>query len=351
MAEAILRPWAEKLRFAAVDPIRSRPHPPRGVRRRDLSLFWRIFLPNALVLLLAGTVLLLSPAAVDTSPRLGQAAVLGAGLLLMLAINLLLIRRALDPLRRLSELMTQVDPLEPGQRIEVGGGRETQQLGEVFNAMLGRIEAERRESGRRMVAAQEGERRRVARELHDEIGQVATSLTLEIDHAAQAADPEVRRRLAEAREAARELSERVNAIVRRLRPETLDDLGLASALTVLADRLVEQSGVRVVRRLDAEPELPEEVELAIYRVAQESMTNIARHAGAAQVELRLTIGSDAVLLSVVDDGAGVDGNPAGNGIRGMRERAMLLGGTLRIAESAAGGVDVRLSLPLGASER
>jgi two-component system sensor histidine kinase UhpB len=324
--------------------MRSRPH---SRRPRELPLFWRIFIPNALVLIAAGAVLVLSPAEVDTSPNAGQAIALGAGLLVMMAINLVLIRRALDPLRRLSESMTAIDPPEPGRRIEAGGGAETRQLGEVFNAMLGRFESERRDSGRRLIAAQEEERLRVARELHDEIGQVAASLTLEIDHAAAVAGPEVRERLGDAREAARALSAKLSAIVKRLRPETLEDLGLASALTVLADRLAEQQEIRITRRLDATHDLPDDVELAVYRVAQESTTNIVRHAGASAAWIELTVDGGSVVLTVADDGRGMRGAAPGDGIRGMRERALLLDGTLRIGDSSRGGVEVRLRLPAG----
>ena len=154
------------------------------------TLFWRIFLPNALVLVAAGTVLVLSPAEVPSRPNAGQAVALGVGLLLMMAINLLLIRRAVEPLERLTGVMATIDPLQPGQRVEVSGGLETEQLVSVFNSMLERLEAERREVGRRMLAAQEAERVRLARELHDEVGQVVTGLILEIDHAARIAPAE-----------------------------------------------------------------------------------------------------------------------------------------------------------------
>jgi two-component system sensor histidine kinase UhpB len=263
----------------------------------------------------------------------------------MLTINLWLIRRALEPLSRLTDLMAGLDPLEPGRRLEVTGGRETQQLGVVFNAMLERIEVERRDSGRRLLAAQEQERRRVARELHDEIGQVATSLTLEIDHAARIAGPDVAGRLADAREAARSLSLELNEIVRRLRPETLEDLGLASALTVLGDRAAEQGGLRVSRRLHLPAGLPDDAELAIYRVAQEGLTNVVRHAHATRVELSLAETNGEIVLQIADDGRGLADATPGNGIRGMRERAMLVGGKLRIHSPARGGAEVTLRIP------
>ena len=315
--------------------------------RSELTLFWRIFLPNAALLLLAGALLVLSPAEVDSSPSAGQAGALAVGLLLMVVVNLILIRRAVEPLRRLTDLMARVDPLAPGQRIDATGTIETEQLGEVFNSMLQRIEDERRESGRRMLAAQEEERVRLARELHDEVGQSITGLMLEVDHAARAASPAVRDQLAEVRETARELSGELGEIVRRLRPETLDDLGLASALIVLGDRFTDQTQIPVHR--DITPtlgRLSEDAELAVYRVAQESLTNVARHAGASRVWIELSERDGRVVMRVVDDGRGLDAAASGNGRRGMRERAMLVGGALDISSPPAGGVAVRLEVPV-----
>lgn len=311
------------------------------------TLFWRIFLPNALVLLAAGAVLLLSPAELDSRPSGGQVLALGIGLLLMTAINLILIRRAVEPLERLSGQVATIDPLRPGQRVGVFGGLETDQLVDVFNAMLARLEDERRESGRRMLAAQEAERIRLARELHDEIGQVVTGLILEIDLAARISPPEVQEQLADAREAARSLSDELGEIVSRLRPETLDDLGLASAITVLGDGFTDQTGIQIQRRLAQAPEgLSADAELALYRVAQESLTNVARHSGADAVELELAVARDSVTVRVTDNGRGLGGAPPGNGIRGMHERALLLGGYLTIADASTGGVEVRLTIPV-----
>jgi two-component system sensor histidine kinase UhpB len=320
------------------------------MRQWEPTLFWRIFLPNALVLLGAGVVLLFSPLAVDATPSPGQVAILGAGLVVMTAINLLLIRRAVDPLGRLSAEVTEIDPLHPGQRVSASGTAETERLVDAFNAMLARLEAERRESGRRMIAAQEGERKRLARELHDEVGQVLTGLVLELDQAARVSPPAVRDRLAETREAARALSGEIGEIVGRLRPETLDDLGLASAITVLGDGFTDATGVPVQRRLDVAPaDLEPEAELALYRIAQESLTNVARHAGATQVRIELVTAPDGVTVSVEDDGRGIGDSPPGNGIRGMRERAMLLGGSLSVAPASLHGTRVSLTVPRGSS--
>jgi two-component system sensor histidine kinase UhpB len=213
--------------------------------------------------------------------------------------------------------------------------------------MLARLEDERRESGRRMLAAQEAERRRVARELHDQVGQTLTGLMLTIGQTAKRA-PEVRQELTEAQEAARQLSADVNDLVKRLRPEALDDLGLTSALTVLGEQFSDMSSVELVREFEwGLPVLDRDVEVVLYRVAQESLTNVARHADAASARLRLISAGDRVVLEIADDGHGLNGGGQGNGIRGMRERAVLVGGELDIHSSRNGGVTVRLEVPAG----
>ena len=223
-------------------------------------------------------------------------------------------------------------------------------LSEVFNRMLERIETERRDSGRRMLAAQERERRRVARELHDEVGQTVTALMLEVGQAADDSPEPQAARLREIQDAARQLGGDLQRIVRHLRPDALDDLGLASALTHLSQVFSDRFGVPVVRDLTTDlPDLEPAVELVVYRVAQESLTNVGRHADARLVDLSFTRHGDTLLLSVSDDGIGIDGSAAGSGIRGMRERALLLNADLIIDSEPDEGTTVRLEVPLGES--
>jgi two-component system sensor histidine kinase UhpB len=214
---------------------------------------------------------------------------------------------------------------------------EVTELVRAFNQMLERLEAERRESGRRALQAQEAERRRIASGLHDEVGQVLTGVLLRLEDK-------------ETKEAVRQALNEVRRIARELRPEMLEQLGLVSALTELSRRFAESSGIRVERRFAPElPPLSGEAELAVYRVAQESLTNVARHAGATQVELALEPGAGSVVLCVSDDGRGMSEAAASNGhggLRGMRERALLVGGVLAIKPGRAGGVEVRLEVPV-----
>jgi two-component system sensor histidine kinase UhpB len=311
------------------------------------SLFWRLFLPNALVLGTATAVLSLSPATLPFPGSLDKLLVIVGGLALLLVVNLLLMRRAWQPLGRLTRLMHSVDPLEPGKRIPVyGGGSEVVELTESFNRMLDRIESERLDYGRRTLAAQEDERRRVARELHDEIGQALTALMLQLGSTTRRAPPDIREGLADATETARATVESLHRILRELRPEALDDLGLPSALATLADRVTERTGLSVSVRLDEHlPLLAPEEELVVYRVAQESLNNVIKHSGASSASLSLTVRDNGVCLAVRDDGRGLNGSSIGNGMRGMRERALLVGARLQIDQAIPNGVEVRLVIP------
>jgi two-component system sensor histidine kinase UhpB len=141
----------------------------------------------------------------------------------------------------------------------------------------------------------------------------------------------------------------IRHLARELRPEMLEHLGLVSALTELSRRFGEQTGLRIERRFaEALPRLSDEAELAVYRVAQESLTNVARHAHASRVDLTLEPGAGSVVLRVVDDGRGIDEAAALNGhggVRGMRERAVLVDGALAVKPAREGGVEVRLEVP------
>jgi two-component system sensor histidine kinase UhpB len=312
-----------------------------------VSLLTRIFLTNAAVLAAAVLVLVLSPATVSDPVVLWEAVVLVAGLTVILIVNLLLFRRAFAPLVRLTALMRTIDLLRPGPRIPVhGGDADVANLTVAFNEMLDRLEAERRQSARRSLTAQEGERHRVAQELHDEIGQSLTAVVLQLERLGRVAPGELREELTEARETARASLDEVRQIAQRLRPEALDELGLRNALAALAERVSDQGGLEVVRRLDGGlPPLSPEAELVVYRIAQEGLTNALRHAHASRVVLTLRANQGGVTLSVTDDGRGLDGTQAGAGIQGMRERALLVGARFEIRTRTEGGAEVRLDVP------
>lgn len=323
----------------------ARASPP--AERRTPTLFWRVFGTNAGILTAIFLGLALTPATVYSPFPLHLEGLLSVGGLgVLLTINFMLMRQAFAPLDRLTRFMGRVDPLRPGQRIPAyGHAREVEELTRAFNDMLDRLEKERRESGRRELAAQEDERRRLARELHDEIGQRLTGLLLHLEYVLGTAPPETQQRLLTMREAAREALEEVGDVARRLRPPALDDLGLASALAALTERLAEQAPFPIGRSVAGDlPPLNPETELVLYRIAQEGLTNALRHANASRADISLRGTPTGVVLTVTDDGRGLNGAAEGPGIAGMRERAILIGGDFEVVERPAGGVEVRLDV-------
>lgn len=313
-------------------------------RRSRLPFAWRIFAVNGVMLVAAAVILALSPATVSFPIALTEAVVLATGLIAMLLVNLLLIRRSFAPLHRLTRLMRSVDLLGPGDRLEVAGPQEVRELGAVFNEMLERLEYERRQSGWDALKKQEAERKQVARELHDEVGQALTAVMLQIDRLAKRAPRELEEELNEALETTRESLDDVRRIAKQLRPEALDDLGLVPALSALIATFAERTGLRIHHRLpDTLPPLGDDAELAVFRVAQESLTNAARHAESTRIDLTLERVAHRLVLRVRDYGQGLDDAQFGSGIRGMRERALLIGADLSIGPATGVGTEVTLT--------
>ena len=323
------------------------------MRFSRLPLFWRVFAINTAPLVVASLLLMFAPVTLHAPIRLTEAIVLAAGLGVVLTVNLLLLRPAFVSLDRLVQRMHTVDLLRPGQRLSEGGGVEVAELVRGFNEMLARLEEERRESGRRALAAQEAERLRIARGLHDEVGQILTGVLLQLSSLADAGVAQREGELEEAKQATRQALEEVRRIAHELRPAALEHLGLVSALTELTTKFAGLSGILIDRRFDPDlPPLSAEIELAIYRIAQESLTNVVRHADASHVEVSLENGLESVVLRVLDDGRGLGRSAPSSGdggLRGMRERAVLVGGALAVKERPTGGVEVRLEVPAGSS--
>jgi two-component system, NarL family, sensor histidine kinase UhpB len=314
---------------------------------RALPLFWRVFAVNTGLLALIAVLLLVTPVTISAPIALTEALIIVAGLVVTVVANALLLRRAVNPLERLAERMDTVDLLRPGQRLPVGRDDEIGRVVLAFNQMLDRLENERLETGRRVLAAQEAERIGIARDLHDEVGQLLTGVLLQLASIAGTA-PDQRDELDEAKQAVRRALDEVRRISSELRPEMLEHLGLVSALTELTTTFGRVSGIRVERQFDTSlPKLPPDTELAVYRIAQESLTNVARHSQASRVTIALESSRDGVLLRVADDGRGFDtsGPDEHGGLRSMRERALLVDGSLAITSASTGGVEVRLEVP------
>jgi two-component system sensor histidine kinase UhpB len=184
--------------------------------------------------------------------------------------------------------------------------------------------------------------------LHDEVGQTLTGVMLHVESLAAVIPDERREQFDDLRETARRGTEDVRRIARRLRREALEDLGLQSALAALVGRIGEQAHIHIAQHLDPRLALSEQQDLVVYRVAQEALTNVARHAKAERAELRLERDAGSAVLTVRDDGRGLEpGAPSSShGIRGMRERAMLIGAELAIGPASRRGTEVSLTIPL-----
>jgi len=262
-------------------------------------------------------------------------------------------RRRLRPLEDLVEAMEKVDlssprPLLPASIDGVGETEEVARIELAFLRMMRRLEAERRRAGSATLHAQEEERARVARDLHDEVNQSLTGLLLRLEAAREAAPPELEAELADTKALANQAMRELLSLARQLRPTALDDLGLAAAI----GGQVEQLGRgEIAARLETEgdfSDLGDDQQLVVYRVAQEALNNAARHSEAQRVEVRLRReGEGGVVLEVSDDGRGFafDESQRGLGIGGMRERALLVGAELTIESRPGAGTTVRLTVP------
>jgi two-component system sensor histidine kinase UhpB len=328
-------------------------NPPGRLRQRYVPLLHRVAGLNAtlLVLAVALTILVLDPTRVSTFRVDAEGVLLLVVLSLAVALNVYLVHRVVRPVQDLTALARRVDLTGGGERMpEAPTNSEARELATTFNEMLDRLEAERRDATGRVLAGQEAERLRIAQELHDQIGQELTAVLLSLGRVESRASAELKGEVIEVQEAVRGSLEGLRHIAIELRPEALDDLGLESALAVLCERFAERTGMRITEHVASElPALSPEIELVVYRVAQEALTNVARHSGADGAQIDLEYRGGLLTLTVSDRGRGLpDGQVAGTGMRGMRERATLIGARLTIgAESATGGCRVQLTLAAG----
>jgi two-component system sensor histidine kinase UhpB len=327
--------------------------------RRRTTLLTQVLAVNAL---LVGVTALI--AAMVARDRLEDAAT-GDGLLVLgltvasaILLNSLLLRMRLAPIERLVEAMTHVDLARPGMRATSPrrSSREVQELTEAFNRMLGRLEEERRQAGRAVLRAQEQERSRIAQDLHDEVNQALTAILLRLSATIGDAPWGLRSELQETQELVSQAMDELLALARQLRPTALDDHGLVAALAGQVADFGQRTGIQSRFHHHGEvPTLSDEEQLVIFRVTQESLSNIAKHASAGDVDVELSFVGRTV-LRVRDDGAGfaslpsqrrngrVRGRPGGLGLSGMRERALLVGGSLEVFTAPGEGTTIELTM-------
>ncbi len=280
-----------------------------------------------------------------------QFALLAMAIMLALLANIMMLRRRFSPLEELIDRLERIDPAQAASFDEPAAGamEEVDRLSATFKKLLERIESERRRSGRLVLRAQEEERKRVARDLHDEVNQALTAILLRLQALMQdAPSPEVERELSQLKRLVNQAMEELLQLARQLRPTALDDHGLLSALEGQVRRFGEQHGIEAVLRTEAEPDaIGDDQQLVVYRVAQEALANVARHADATRVEVDLSGREGGIDLCVRDNGRGFDSTlpPSGLGLNGMAERARLVGGELSVYSSAGSGTTVTLHVP------
>jgi two-component system, NarL family, sensor histidine kinase UhpB len=278
-------------------------------------------------------------------------ALLAMAIMLALLANIMMLRRRFSPLEELIDRLERVDPAHGVSFDEPVSGEmeEVDRLSATFKRLLERIESERRRSGRLVLRAQEEERKRVARDLHDEVNQALTAILLRLQALMQdAPSPEVERELSELKRLVNQAMEELLQLARQLRPTALDDHGLLPALEGQVRRFGEQHGIEACLHTDGESDgLGDDQQLVVYRVAQEALANVARHSEARRVDVDLATRDGGIDLCVRDNGRGFDATlpPSGLGLNGMAERARLVGGELSVYSSAGRGTTVTLHVP------
>jgi two-component system, NarL family, sensor histidine kinase UhpB len=321
------------------------------VPRTRPALLTQVLAVNAVLVaatVLAGTVMVhVDPGAVTDRRRL---ALLACALLATVLVNGLVLRRRFAPLEHLIAAMEAVDlsarrsPAPPAR----GEVQEVARLRQAFDRMLERVDTERARTAGAVLQAQEAERARVARDLHDEANQALTGVLLRLQATAERAPAELRAELHETQGVATQAMAELLRLARELRPAALDDLGLAAALRTLVSESGRRAGVQAEFTLEpgALDALREGAQIVVYRVVQEGLSNVAQHAGAHRVRVSAVREDGEAVVRIDDDGRGFDPARAGGGLglTGMRERAVLAGGRVGVRSVPGDGTLVELRI-------
>jgi two-component system sensor histidine kinase UhpB len=322
------------------------------MRRRDLMT--QVLVVNLLLITAAviAAVIAANPdGGLGNSPA--AAVVLGIAVAFTILFNAFLLQRRTKPLEDLVDRMERAVLSRPGANLKLteppAGPEEVARLHHAFVRMLERLEAERRRASSAALEAQEEERARIARDLHDEVNQSLTGVLLRLEAMREKAPPELAAELAEVRTLANQALQELLTLARQLRPTALDDLGLKAALAGHVAAVGRQSGIETSFESAGDiASVPQDVQVVTYRVAQEALSNAVRHSGAAHLDVRLEREDGSVELSVADDGRGFTFDQAsrGLGLAGMRERALLVNGELQVESRPQVGTSVRLLVPI-----
>jgi two-component system, NarL family, sensor histidine kinase UhpB len=347
----------------AIDATQPMPDERREHRllRRVLSIpvFYKVLAANSLIIFVGASGGTWLASHLNTSPYATPMSLImfvAAGWLISIALNFVVLQIAFRPLTHLVKVMQRVQAGERSLRAPLTGlDRQADQLASTFNMVLEALDDASRQRASQIINAQEQERQRIARELHDETSQVLTSLLISLAVLEEAIDaPEARERIADTRGLAHSTLRAIRNLSIDLRPSALDDLGLLPALRWYIKEYEKKCAIEVDFQASGLKErLPAEMETALYRIVQEALTNTAKHASAHKVWITLKEDEQQVRARIVDNGRGFDyegllknpGQERGLGLVGMQERAVLLNGTLTIHSSPGRGTSVEVRIP------
>ena len=325
---------------------------------RSRALHSQILAVNSLLMVAAvAATAVTARSGLEEAVDVRQWIVLGAALLATILVNALVLARRLQPLEELLHAMEAVDLSSPGVRASAlrEDSAEAVRLKDTFNRMLARLEQERASAGRAVLRAQEDERARIARDLHDECNQALTAVLLRLGATAQHAPRELADELRGTQAVASRAMDELLRLAHELRPTALDDLGLEAALRGMVERFSVPGGPRGRLAVDGGLDgLAPDTALVVYRVVQEALSNVTRHADARRVTVEILARGPRAAVRVRDDGRGFDpGAPPDAreplGLVGMRERALLAGGSLTVSSAPGRGTTVQLEVGGGPS--
>src|SRR5579875_767005 len=325
----------------------------------SIPMFYKVLIANSFIIFVGATGGTYLASQLNSTPNtpIYLIAFVAVGWLVSVALNFVVLQIAFRPLMDLGKVMSRVQKGERSLRAPLTGfDRQADMLARTFNMMLEAIDDANRLRANQIIAAQEQERKRIARELHDETSQVLTSLLISLAILEEAiTNDEARQRITETRALAHQTLRAIRNLSIDLRPSALDDLGLLPALRWYVKEYQHKFPIEVDFQASGfKKRLPPEMETAIYRIVQESLTNIAKHAQAHTATITLREDADAVYATISDDGKGFDldelqrgqDRDRGLGLVGMHERAHLLGGTLAIESAPGQGTTIQFRIPL-----
>jgi len=325
-----------------------------------IPIFYKVLIANSLIIFVGATGGTWLATHLNVSPYATPMSLIifiTIGWLVSVALNFVVLQIAFRPLTELGKVMKRVRAGERSLRAPLTGiDSQADQLAEAFNMVLEALDEASRLRASQIIQAQEQERQRIARELHDETSQVLTSLLISLTLLEETVETqEARERIADTRALAHSTLRAIRNLSIDLRPSALDDLGLLPALRWYVKEYQKKCSIDVKFHATGFKErLPAEMETALYRIVQECLTNTAKHANANRVTITLKEETDMVYARITDDGVGFDyeallktpGQERGLGLAGMNERAVLLDGTLNIHSTSGQGTIIEVSIPL-----